>query len=237
MSLKPLFNRYGWTIGHVSLVILMIVFLAACGSSGEPEAIPADAPDATKDVFAASTGGTVYKQPPPEADDSTAVSSPGSADTDSSGCNTESYEAAAAAGYGSTGSEEVVIYLTDTDPNVTNYIEMSFVDDLGQSVSLPKSFYGDKLLWQTKETEKKQKLWNWSNLSKQGGNIFKFAYSGGFMVELELDQVVNSWDDLLDSGIEDVRKDKWGGSASKYKIGIDKCWRFVLKPPDLQPGQ
>ena len=221
MSLKPLFNRYGWTIGHVSLVILMIVFLAACGSSGEPEAIPADAPDATKDVFAASTGGTVYKQPT----------------SDSNGCNTESYEAAAAAGYGSTGSGEVVIYLTDTDPNVTNYIEMSFVDDLGQSVSLPKSFYGDKLLWQTKETEKKQKLWNWSNLSKQGGNIFKFAYSGGFMVELELDQVVNSWDDLLDSGIENVRRDKWGGSASKYKIGIDKCWRFVLKPPDLQPGQ
>lgn len=160
-----------------------------------------------------------------------------SASADSTGCDPESYEAAAAMGSEPTGSGDVVIYLTDTDPKVMNYFEMSFVDDIEQSVSLPKSFYGDKLLWQTKETEKKQKLWNWSNLSKQGGNIFKFAYSGGFMVELELDQVVNSWDDLLDSGIEDVRKDKWGGSASKYKIGIDKCWRFVLKPPDLQPGQ
>ena len=229
MSLKPLFNRYGWTISHVSLVILMVVFLAACGSSSEPEAIPSDAPDATKDVFAASTGGTsgtVSKQPTSKA-----------AATDSNGCNTESYAAAAAAGYGSAGSGEVVIYLTDTDPNVTNYIEMSFVDDLGQSVNLPKSFYGDKLLWQKNETEQKQKLWNWSNLTKQGGNIFKFAYSGAFTVELQLNQDVDTWQDLLNSEIEFARKDKWGGPASKHKIGIDSCWRFVLEPPQPPTSQ
>ena len=217
----------------------MVVFLAACGSSSEPEAIPSDAPDASNEVFADSTGGTVYKYPTPapEAADSTTVSSPASTATDNSGCNTESYAAAAAAGYGSAGSGEVVIYLTDTDPNVTNYIEMSFVDDLGQSVNLPKSFYGDKLLWQKNETEQKQKLWNWSNLTKQGGNIFKFAYSGAFTVELQLNQEVDTWQHLLNSEIEFARKDKWGGSASKHKIGIDSCWRFVLEPPQPPTSQ
>lgn len=159
-----------------------------------------------------------------------------SASADSTGCDPESYEAAAAMGSEPTGSGDVVIYLTDTDPKVMNYFEMSFVDDIEQSVSLPKSFYGDKLLWKQNATEK-QKLWNWSNLSKQGGSIFQFGYSSSFMVKLDLDRVVDSWDDLPDSEITNVRSDKWGGHARKYRIGIDECWRFVMKPPELQPDK
>lgn len=142
----------------------------------------------------------------------------------------------ASTGFKPSDTDNLVIYLTDVDS--VNYIALSFVEDLQQRIDRPKSFPGHTMHWNKNGVIKEKLSWNWSNMTKKGGRSFKFAYSKGFMVELDLDRVVEVWGDLVEANITNVRKHSWGGSAKKHKIGIDSDWAFVLnRADDHEPNQ